>query len=254
MEAVFVPEKTQIKAIFFDFGKTIHDYHLDYFFNWLSYKFGLPRHYFWRIFNGSSGLIMKYEVGMPTKRFLKEFRARVELLFAELAGKEGKRIASAEFTDEEFIDAWNSIMDPSPLIRDRMELIRKLKGHGYKIYILSNTNKAHIEYFKGSGKKTGYHYTRFSELFRVADRFFASSDHDVRARKTKFDGKNRKLCEKVFWKVLNATGLKPEEAVFVDDFVEYVEVFKAMGGYAIHCTGSWTKVEAELYQMGVRWE
>ena len=86
------------------------------------------------------------------------------------------------------------------------------------------------------------------------DRFIASSDPDIRCRKTKPNGKNPEQCEEIFKKALAIAGSKPEETVFVDDLVEHVQTFQGMGGHAIHCTGNWTRVEAELYNLGVRWE
>ncbi len=253
MEAASVGNKSQIKAIFFDFGKTIHDFHLDFFFNWLQSTFGIPRHHFWNVFSGPDGLIMKYEVGMSTKLFLKEFRKRTEAMLQELREKEGKHISYPEYSDKEFIDAWNSVIDHAPPMRERLDLMRKLKGRGYKIYILSNTNKAHVAYFKGDAKH-GYRYTRFKEIFQIADRFIASSDSDIRSRKTRPNGNNTRACQKIFKKALAVAGVEASEAVFVDDIADFVNVFHSMGGHGILCTGNWTKVEAELYALGVRWE
>lgn len=247
-------KKIDIKCIIFDFGKTIHDFHLDFFFSWLSRKFGIPRHYFWDMFSKRpDGLLYPYECGQEPRNFFENFLRESRILIKQLKNEEDKLIIFPEITEKEFFDALNGIFDVSPPKRDRLELMRKLKGKGYKIYVLSNINKRHVDYLKGD-TENGNRFSRFREIFQIVDRFIASCDDDIQCRKIRplFIGDQN--AEKIFYGALAITGTRPQEIVFIDDIIEYVNVFKGMGGNAIHCTGNWTKVEAELYQLGVRWE
>lgn len=243
-----------IRVILIDFGKTIHGFTLDRFFNWLEYKYGIPRHHFWDIFSRQpGGLIFQYECGKSNEWFFRAFQKEIRALLKRLKTEEGRLISTPDLTEEEFFEHWNSTMDLEPLDPRLMTFLRKLKVGGYGVFVLSNTNKANLAYFKGDAKN-GYRFSRFGELFRTVDRFIASCDADVRARKTRPGGNNPKLCERVFLRALKLCGSRPSETVFIDDIEEYTEAFRSMGGQAIHHTGCWTRTEAELYRLGVRWE
>lgn len=240
--------KPVIKDIVFDWGKTIHDYNLDVHFNWHARLFGIPRHFFWNIYSKyPDGLLFPYECGQSTARFIERFREESAQLCHVL------KVAVPKFGNDEFIEHWNMIIDPLPPDPQKLALLRKLNGRGYTLNILSNTNEAHAAYIRGDATN-GNRFSRFREVFQTIDRFIASSDPDVQCRKTKPGLASKEECEKIFWRALEISCSRPEETVFIDDFSEYVEVFRGMGGYGIHCTGSWTRIEAELYQLGVRWE
>ncbi|OHA04525.1 MAG: hypothetical protein A2934_01725 [Candidatus Sungbacteria bacterium RIFCSPLOWO2_01_FULL_47_10] len=238
----------KVKNIIFDWGKTFHDFDLDVHFNWLSRVFGIPRHHFWHIFSQyPNGLIFPYERGLSTRRFIERFREESAKLCV------GRKISVPSFSDEEFVERWNMIIDPSPPAKERVSLLRKLKGGGYGIYFLSNTNQAHAAHIRGDSRR-GNRFSRFKEVINLADRFFGSSDTDIRCRKVKPSQATKPECEKIFRKVLAKIGALPGECVFIDDTQEYIAVFQGMGGRGIHCTGNWTKIEYELYHAGVRWD
>lgn len=246
--------KPEITTILFDFGKTIHNFDIDVFFNWLSREFGISRHYFWDMFVRSpDGLLYPYECGQSPEEFVAGFRKESFDLFLELKAKTGKFVKYPYFTDKEFFDALDNVFDSIPPKRDRLELMRELKRGGYGVYVLSNINKRHVAYLKG-GPEYGHQYSRFREVFEIVDRFIASCDDDIQCLKMRPSEGDKEQYEKIFRKVLAIAGSEPEETVFVDDILDYVNVFRGMGGNAIHCTGSWTRVEAELYGFGVRWE
>lgn len=240
-----------ITTVFLDFGKTLHDFHLDYFFNWLSRKFGIERHHFWDVFSRfPDGLLYKYECGEDTRDFIERVRTALQGIAAEMR-LDGKQIGSFEFSDEEFVENWNNIFDTVPVLEDRLRLMRGLKKNGYKMYVLSNLNEAQLAYLKSDH--------RFDEIFALVDRFIASCDPDIQCRKTRLHvysphNTNWFECRKIFGKALTVASSTPEEIVYIDDILDYVEVFRVMGGNGIHHTGVWTKVEAELYKLGVRWE
>jgi len=241
-----------VRVVFFDFGKTLIDYNLDYFFNWLEMTFSVPRHRFWGLFTGD--LLQRYERGLGTDEFIREFRTNVAEVLRMLGEKDGTTTAIPQFTDAEFLHAWNSVFAIQWNYQERFGTMRKLRRKGYKVYVLSNTNEAHVRYFRGTDERRTYARSPFLEAFNSCDRFIASCDPDVRERKTMYDGTNREECERIFWRALAIAGAEPSEAVFVDDIANFTETFKRMGGRAILCTGNWTKVEHELYQFGARWK
>ena len=300
--------KPEITTTLFDLGKTIHGFDLDRFFNWLARKFGIPRHYFWDMFSRyPDGLLYPYECGQSNQEFVFRFREETKKLLQELKEREGKLIVSPEFTPtpernkskvgdewsknsksreksygiesmvwgftaQEFFDAMNSVWDPEPIGRERLELLRKLKGKRYGVYVLSNIGQSQFEYLRGDRHhrvmspdlcctnkdlgdwEHGYRFSRFKEFFESIDGFIASCHSNIQCRKMRSSEGTKEECEKIFKKALAITKSAPEQTVFVDDILDYINIFRGMGGYGIHCTGNWTKIEHELYQLGVRWE
>jgi len=238
-----------ITTIFFDFGKTLHDFNLDPFFIWLAKKCYLPRRKLWGIFgNYPDGLIFPYECGQETKDFLDKFRQKcIELYRADRLEKKISAYRLPKFSDEEFITKWCEILDPSPASKDRIEFLDRLKRKGYKLYILSNSNPLHRDYIKST--------PRFRKLLSFFEHFIASCDADIMCRKTKMfaDGSNRNECETIFNKALAISGSFLKTTLYIDDVADYVSVFRAMGGYGIHHRGSWTQIEAEFYKLGLKW-
>ncbi len=243
--------KSPPKVVFFDFGKTLHDFDLDLFFNWLSQTCSISRHYLWDTFSSfPDGLLYKYECGEATQQFIVRVRDALQKLCITQR-LEGKEVLVKDFTDDEFIKNWNDIFDTKPFAEDRLQLMRGLKENGCKLYILSNINEAQFAYVRND--------PRFKEIFWLTERFIASCDSDIQCRKTRFHaytlaGNNWYEASKIFYKALGLAKVLPEQAVYIDDILDYVEVFRRMGGQGIHHTGPWTKVEAELYKLGLRWE
>lgn len=238
----------QTKTIFFDFGKTIHPYTVDSFFQWLSGIYGIPRRHFWPLFSDyPDGLIFRYELGQPTAEFFHAFRTAVMTLVGTIYQGETP-LKIPDFEEEEFKKHWNAMLDPSPPLPDRLRLISKLHARGYRLFIISNTTQMHRDYI--------LHANRFQKLLFYFERFIASCDPDIRCRKTRLrqDKSNKDECEEIFCKALAIAGSTPEESVLIDGFREFVEVFWQMGGQGIHHRESWTQIESELYKLGVRWE
>ena len=246
--------QTRIRAGLIDFGNTTHRFYLDRFFDgWLSRKSGIDGHHFWQLFsNYPDGFVYKFEVGGEPDEMVADFRNRLKGIYEELSREFGRRVIPFEFTDEEFFEAWNSIFDLSSPDPNLMKFFRQLRGNGIKIFGFSNINKAHEKYLNGEGRK--HRHTRFREYFISVNRFIASCDNDVRARKTFLTQASREECEKMFRRGLEIAKTTPEETFFVDDIPGYVEVFKQMGGHSIVFSGNWTRVKSELWNLGVRWE
>lgn len=86
-------------------------------------------------------------------------------------------------------------------------LIRELKDCGYKLFLLSNTNKLHFENIK--------------EEFRIIkefDDFFLSYEIGY-----------RKPDKEIYLSILEKTGVEGSRFIYVDDKEEFVEVAEGLG-------------------------
>jgi len=111
-----------------------------------------------------------------------------------------REFTKVKLTDEQVDDAWCAMLLDFP--EENAELLRKLRSYGYRLYMLSNTNEMHIDFYTGYLKHR-FGRDLFSELF---DRTFYS--YEIGYRKP-----NREAFEYV----LKAEGLKSAETLFIDD-------------------------------------
>lgn len=243
-----------MKAIFFDYGKTIHDFHLDRFFGWLSRISGADRHYFWDLFGRyPGGILFPYECGQRTEDFIAAFRCESAHMLSVLRKQRKKVSQQLEFTDKDFITHFNLIFSYTPPPLECRLLIEKLYKAGYALYILSNLNQANLAYIKNNPNQELLFGIWLPQLFSHIVRFIASCDSDIQCRKTRFEGSNAEERGKIFWKACAIAKVKPHQAVFIDDIFDYAKGFEEIGGHGIHFVGHWTRVESELYKLGVRW-
>ncbi|MCK5040628.1 MAG: HAD family phosphatase [Candidatus Aenigmarchaeota archaeon] len=119
-------------------------------------------------------------------------------------------MCNLSLSKQEFIEAYTDIFCP---IQTTHRLIKKLKNK-YKISLLSNTSHWDFE-----------HGIKKSEVFSLFD--FMTLSFEVGARKPE---------EKIYLDALDKLKLKPQECVFIDDVVEYVEGANKTGINGIHYT------------------
>ncbi len=120
-------------------------------------------------------------------------------------------------TDAQIDDAWCAMLLDFP--EEHAELLRKLRAEGYKLFLLSNTNEMHIDYY------TKYLEQKFGRnlLAELFDHTFYS--HEIGYRKP-----NREAFEYV----LKAEELKPAETLFIDDLENNVIGARQTGMQAYH--------------------
>ncbi len=125
---------------------------------------------------------------------------------------------------ETFGRLWNDIFTEN---LEMDELLEQLKKH-CPLYLISNTNDLHFEYIK---KQFGLmkHFTGFFPSHQVG---------------------HRKPNPAMFQHVLKEIKLKPEETVFIDDIIEFVDSAKQLGMNAIQFTTR-KHLEVELQKLGV---
>ncbi len=115
-------------------------------------------------------------------------------------------------SDQQFVDAWNSILKDFPL--HRLDFIKELNASGkYRLFLLSNTNDLHISWIQDDWQEQLY-----SEFKSQFEQFYLSHEIDL-----------RKPNKDIFEFVLNENGLKPEETYFIDDTKENTDAAKELG-------------------------
>lgn len=189
-----------IKNIIFDLGGVILniDYHLtiDAF-----KKLGFDN--FDDVFTQAkqTGIFDNLDKGIITPQ---EFRDGVR----ELSGK--------PFSDQQIDDAWNAMLLDFPV--HRLEILEKVHNQ-YRTFLLSNTNKIHIDVYNQILLNT----------FGVKDlsHFFEKEyySHEVHMRKPDAE---------VFSLILEENGLKAEETLFIDDTEQHVIGARKVGLIAYH--------------------
>lgn len=125
--------------------------------------------------------------------------------------KELSNIAGRELSNEDILWAYMGFMAEVP--QYKLDYIENLRKEGYPIYILSNTNPYVMEYsesekFSEKGLPLSYYY----------DKKFAS-----------FEMGTVKPNEDIFLKMIEETGIKPEETLFIEDGPRNIEIAKKLG-------------------------
>ena len=117
----------------------------------------------------------------------------------------------SNLNDQQIINAWNAMLLDIP--PERLKFINKLKKD-YKIFLLSNTNEIHIEYFENQLGKNNQ-----LELFKGCfDQIYYSSRIN-----------DRKPNISCFNKVIKENNLAPMETLFIDDSIQHINGAKKSG-------------------------
>jgi len=125
----------------------------------------------------------------------------------------------------EFRDAWNLVLDPEPILGEN--LFVQLKGR-CQLALLSNTDPIHVD-----ALEQGFTFAR-----HFAVRIYSCS---VGATKP---------SPAIYEAALDALGVPPQEALYVDDMREFVEAARDMGMDAIQFRDP-RLLESELRLRGV---
>lgn len=118
-------------------------------------------------------------------------------------------------TKRDLMDSWNSIILDFP--ENRLEFLENISGD-FRIFLLSNTNELHINYFK---YKVGHHfYNRFVNCF---EKIYYS-----------FEINCRKPDLECFQLVLRENNLIPSQTLFIDDTLINIAVADELGIHTWH--------------------
>jgi HAD superfamily hydrolase (TIGR01509 family) len=126
-----------------------------------------------------------------------------------------KTLRKGEITDEQIDTAWNAMLLDMP--EERFLLIEKLRKQ-YNIYLLSNTNSIHIDFFR-KYIETAHSLERWNSLF---DKQFLS--YEISLRKPNKD---------VYEYVLNDIAREANECIFIDDNLGNIKGAASVGIHTI---------------------
>jgi len=137
------------------------------------------------------------------------------LISPDMFRKKIRNYISSDVSDLQIDNAWNSMLLDLP--EERIELLEKLKPK-YRLFLLSNTNEIHFAKFSAY-MRNKFRRDLFSGLFEKA---YLS-----------FEVKMRKPNVEIFEHVLNQSGLKGDETLFIDDSFQHIEGAKKVGLRAV---------------------
>ncbi|MBC7449070.1 MAG: HAD family phosphatase [Hymenobacteraceae bacterium] len=119
----------------------------------------------------------------------------------------------AKATDTALDAAWNAILRDFPA--ERLDLLRALRGAGYGLYLLSNTNALHRAAFDDTLRRD---YGLSDGLLPFFDAVYYS--HEVGLRKPD---------PAIFRRVLTDHALAPGRTLFIDDSPQHVAAARTVG-------------------------
>lgn len=122
-----------------------------------------------------------------------------------------RQISNTNLTDDIIKTCWNALILDFPA--KRIEFLLNLRKK-HKIFLLSNTNQIHYEYYNSIFKKE----FDFKSLDSIFEKAYYS--HQIGYRKPDF---------KAFEFVLKNSQLEPKETIFIDDNKENIEVANQIG-------------------------
>ena len=136
-----------------------------------------------------------------------------------------KLLKNPDASNEQIEDAWYAMILDIP--HKRVESLLKLKEK-YNLYLYSNTNQIHIDRLLPKFKKA--HGIEFESLFAKA--FYS---HEIHDRKPEISS---------FKKVIEISGVNPEETLFVDDLEKNI-----IGAHEAGLKTFWLKEGMEMSEL-----
>jgi glucose-1-phosphatase len=126
-----------------------------------------------------------------------------------------RAVSGLKLTDEQIDGAWNSMILDFP--KPHFELLKKLKNN-YNVYLLSNTNEIHYQYFN--------QYVKNNLGVNSLDDIFTQCFYSHRM-------KLRKPDQEIYTKMLETARIKPSESLYIDDLEENVQAARELGIHGI---------------------
>ena len=135
-----------------------------------------------------------------------------------------KKQLKLRWTYEQFVRAWNGIFTENVEVTSIMQRLRKR----HRLAALSNTNELHLEYIKAA-----------IPSLSVIQEWIASCDVGL-----------RKPDPKIYLLALERTGVRPGQAVYVDDRPELVDAGRSIGLVGIRFENG-RQLEQDLQAVGL---
>jgi len=140
---------------------------------------------------------------------------------------EFRQIAQLPLGNESIRDAWNALL--LEFIPERIDLIKQLKQR-YNIYLLSNTNQIHYNYFANAYNE---------QIGGEFDSLFTKSYYSYQLGM-------RKPSKEIFEKVIQNENLEAAKTVFIDDSEANIQGARLAGLQTIHLPHPQTILELGL--------
>ena len=158
-----------------------------------------PDTLFQYLFDREHGAVNPYEEGKITSlEFFGKLREKYKL----------------ELEFDEFKDIWEPIFEEDPEVHG---IISYLKGKGYPVFLLSDTNELHFSYI-----------TERYPIVHSIDEWILS--YEVGAKKP-----SERIFNAIFERKKDA---ERSETLYIDDIAEYVEAARGLGIQGFHFTGA----------------
>lgn len=183
------PDLTNIKNIVFDLGNVLLNLNLMASTEAFR-KLGLDAEVVTPQQAYADPVFYEFEVGLTSPE---NFRDRIRQI-----------LNNPVISDDQIDDAWCAMLLHFP--DHRLQLLKKLRKD-FRLLLFSNTNTIHIQRFHGEFRET--HGMEFPSLF---DDIFYS--HEIHARKPDVSA---------YLKILELSGIRPEETLFVDDLEKNIK-------------------------------
>ena len=202
-------QKNEIKNILFDWGGVITELHLEATKK-AFHDLGLTVFDEHVPHDPRDKVFIPFEIGKISPE---EFRNNI------------RKMSANPLTDTMIDGAWNAMLGVLP--EERWKLLESISS-SYRTFLLSNTNTIHLNYYfnylQGIYGTYGYNH-----LFEKT--YFS---HEIHLRKPNAD---------IFEYVLQDSGIKPQETLFIDDFLENIETARKLGFHTVHLTKPRTLVD-----------
>jgi len=169
----------------------------------------------------SDKAVRAYIFGTPLEKTVDKGGITLKAYLARI-----NRVFSCKIRFDEFKRAWCEIFTPNTGVK---KIVSALKRNGYRLAILSNTNKPHFEYLK-----------RKYAIIKLFDAYHLS-----------YEMKAIKPQKKVFARVLKFHKREPGSVVFVDDLEKNVKAAGLFGIKALHFTSA-ARLASDLNKMGIK--
>ncbi len=121
-----------------------------------------------------------------------------------------------DVTKQQLLDAWLAML--LPFRQEKAQLLRQLHEHGIPFYILSNINETHVQWTKDN----------CPELQLASGIFFSNEIHIA------------KPDPAAFQYVIDHTGIKPEDTLYIDDLSANLDAARPFGFQLLHATSDAT--------------
>lgn len=195
---------SSIKNIVFDLGAVIIPIDFEKTFHAFSILSKLPIEEIKRRYQSTS-LFVDFEKGIIGNfAFLQQLRLLLEV--------------DKTVTDQQLIDAWNTLLLPIP--NERIERIKSLAS-SYRLFLLSNTNPIHIK----DVNRILFECTAVSALEKLFETTWYSYDLGL-----------IKPYAEIYTRILEIKGLQANETVFLDDNADNISGALSVGIHALHVT------------------